>query len=83
MNNQTIENLILKNLPGCEVRVDGDGTHFNAIVIYDGFSSLNRIQKQQLVYRALEDNVTNGNIHAISIKTYTEAQWKNLSEESN
>ncbi len=70
-----IKNLIQQGLPDSIVFVDGDGIHFNAIVIYTGFAGKSRIQKQQLVYTALGDRIANGTIHAISIKTYTPEEW--------
>jgi len=56
--------------------VDGDGTHFNAIVIFDGFANMNRIQKQQCVYASLGDTIATGTLHAISIKTFTPTEWQ-------
>jgi acid stress-induced BolA-like protein IbaG/YrbA len=53
-----------------------DGRHFTAIVISTQFLNKNRIQKQQLVYSALDPYIHNGTIHAISIKTFTPDEWQ-------
>jgi acid stress-induced BolA-like protein IbaG/YrbA len=76
MQCETIQALIETGLNGSVVIVDGDGRHFNAIVIYEGFANQSRIQKQQLVYAALGDRIANGTIHAISIKTFTPDEWQ-------
>jgi acid stress-induced BolA-like protein IbaG/YrbA len=38
------------------------------------FSGKNRIQRQQLVYKTLGDRMT-GEIHALSMKTFTPEEW--------
>lgn len=55
--------------------VDGDGRHFEAVVVSDAFAGKNRIQRHQLVYRTLGDRMRE-EIHALSIKTYTPQEWQ-------
>lgn len=81
MQPEDIKNLIESGLTKCTAILDGDGTHFNAIVISPDFSGKNRIQKQQLVYAALGNRIANGTIHAISIKTYTPDEWHQHNKE--
>lgn len=54
--------------------VDGDGHHFEAVVVSDVFAGKNRVQRHQLVYRTLGDRMRE-EIHALSIKTYTPQEW--------
>jgi acid stress-induced BolA-like protein IbaG/YrbA len=75
MQPEEIKNLIETGLPHCTVMIDGDGSHFNAIVISPAFSGQNRIQKQQLVYATLKQQIADGTLHAISFKTYTPEEW--------
>jgi len=74
MNIDMIESLIVAGLPDAEVMVDGDGTHFQARIISDEFNGKTLVQQHQMVYRTLGDKVGN-EIHALSIQTYTKAQW--------
>ena len=52
---------------------DGGG-HFRAIVVSTRFEGKTPIQRQRLVYEALEDAMGN-EIHALSMRTLTPAQW--------
>lgn len=83
MQPQDIKILLETGLEKAEVTVEGDGRHFKATVISPVFAGKNRIQKQQLVYAALGDRITNGTIHAISIKTFTPDEWQNQSGADN
>lgn len=71
------ENLIgyLKaTLPDAEVSVtDRTGTldHFNIRVVSDQFKDLGLLDRHRLVYRALEEPMKDGRIHAVEIKALT------------
>ena len=73
-----IASLIKTGIPDCEVEVDGDGTHFTAIIVSDVFAGKNMVQQHQVVYQALGDKMGT-DIHALSIQTYTPEQWKKKS----
>lgn len=75
MNPEEIANLILKELPGSEVRVESDdNTHYAALVVSDAFDGKGRIARHQMVYRCLGDRV-GGEIHALSIRALTRAEF--------
>jgi acid stress-induced BolA-like protein IbaG/YrbA len=76
MQPEEVKGLILAGLPDCEVTVTGDGSHFQAIVVGGVFADKTPVQKQQLVYATLGDRITSGELHALSIKTYTPAEWQ-------
>jgi len=60
----------------CEhLQVDGDGHHFEAIVVSSAFRGKTRIQQHQLVYAALGERMR-AEIHALSMKTYTPEDWR-------
>lgn len=83
MNPQDIKSLIEAGLQDCTAILKGDGRHFTAIVISPEFQNRNRIEKQQLVFKTLGDRVDNGEIHAISIKTFTPDEWNQHKEPKN
>ena len=61
----------------CElVRVDGDGQHFEAVIVSAAFAGKNKVQQHQIVYRALGDRMRE-EIHALSMQTYTPEAWAN------
>ena len=50
-------------------------THFKVIIVSDAFSGLGQVQRQQRVYKALNEELTNG-VHALSMKTFTLQEWQ-------
>ena len=72
---ENIQTYIEKAMP-CElVQVEGDGHHFNAVIVSAEFHGKNIVQQHQIVYRALGDRMKE-EIHALSMKTLTPEQWK-------
>ena len=63
-------------LAGAEVQVTGDGSHFEAVVVSEEFAGKSPIQKQRLVMATVKDQIASGELHALSIKTYTPAEWE-------
>lgn len=69
-----VKSYIEEGLP-CElVRVDGDGHHFEAVIVSAAFRGKNKVQQHQLVYRALGDRMRE-EIHELSMQTYTPESW--------
>ena len=59
----------------CElVRVTGDGTHFEAVVVSTEFAGKSRVMRHQLVYKALGQRMRE-EIHALSMQTLTPEEW--------
>jgi acid stress-induced BolA-like protein IbaG/YrbA len=55
----------------CErVEVIGDGQHFQARIVSRAFAGKSRVQRHQLVYRALGERMRE-EIHALSMQTLT------------
>ena len=83
MQIKTIATLIQAGLPDAEVTVDGDGTHFNALVISNHFQGLSRLQRQQRVNDTVKAQLLDGSLHALSIKACTPDEWQTLLANSN
>ena len=79
MTPEQIKAMIETNMEGAEVSVDGDGSHFAARVVSDAFEGLPMVKQHQLVYASLGDSMDSA-IHALSIQTYTRAQWERASK---
>ncbi|MGH8613714.1 MAG: BolA family protein [Gammaproteobacteria bacterium] len=75
MDNEEIKHLIEAGVTASEATVDGDGTHFQAIVISAAFQGLGLVKRHQLVYAALGKRM-GAEIHALSIQTYTPQEWQ-------
>lgn len=76
MNPEDVKRLIEAGLSGCEATVTGDGSHFDAIVVGEVFADKSLVEQQRMVYATVNDHITRGELHALSIKTYTPAQWE-------
>lgn len=77
MSPEDIEKLIVAAIADAKVQVSIDGSHVNLVVVSDAFEGLMPVKKQQLVYAALSDKIADGTLHAINMKTFTNAQWQN------
>jgi acid stress-induced BolA-like protein IbaG/YrbA len=67
---EQVQSYIERGLRCKEVRVAGDGQHFEALVVSEAFRGKSRIQRHQLVYAALGERMR-GEIHALSMRTLT------------
>ncbi|MGD9391059.1 MAG: BolA family protein [Thioalkalispiraceae bacterium] len=76
MSPEEVKKLIEAGLPDCQVTVTGDGSHFDAIVVGEVFDGMLPVKKQQLVYGTVTEQITSGALHALTIKTYTPAEWE-------
>jgi acid stress-induced BolA-like protein IbaG/YrbA len=71
-----IEVWIAADLP-CEfVAVQGDGQHFEAVIVSSEFADLNRVKRQQRVNVILKTRFDSGELHALSMKTLTPEEWR-------
>jgi len=75
MEPYAVEQLIRAGLPGAEVQVTGDGSHFDAVVVSPAFAGQTPIKKQRLVMDTVRSQIASGELHALSIKTFTPDQW--------
>ncbi len=71
---ESIQHDIARGMATEYLSVDGDGRHFEAVVVSSAFAGKSRVQRHQLVYQTLGDRMRE-EIHALSIKTYTPEEW--------
>lgn len=70
---ENIKDWIEAGLAQSEVKADGDGHHFEAIVVCSEFEGKNTIKRHRMVYDALGDKMKS-EIHALSLKTLTPSE---------
>ncbi|ALA24126.1 hypothetical protein AVI51_13940 [Piscirickettsia salmonis] len=78
---EQIEQLVSARLDDVRVFVEGDGRHFQVVVVGDCFVELSQVKRQQHVYSVLMDEITSGQLHAVNIKAYTLKEWGEESDE--
>ena len=72
---EQIRQYIADNLPCEHIEVQGDGAHFEALIVSAEFEGKRRIARHQRVYAALGDRMK-AEIHALSMRTLTPDEYK-------
>ncbi|MEX3582131.1 MAG: BolA family protein [Burkholderia sp.] len=73
---EQVKQYIAGELACTHLEVEGDGQHFFTTIVSAEFEGKRPIQRHQLVYAALGDRMKQ-EIHALSMKTLTPAEWQN------
>lgn len=74
MEPQEIARLLEQGLNDAEVHVDGDGRHFQALIVSPAFEGLSLIKRHRMVYDILREHIDGDVLHAISMRTLTPEQ---------
>ncbi|GHU31869.1 BolA family transcriptional regulator [Betaproteobacteria bacterium] len=75
MNPEHIKTLIADGLPCETLNVEGDGEHFEALLVSAQFAGKSRVKRQQMVNALLRTWFDSGELHALSMKTLTPEEW--------
>jgi len=67
--------LISAGLPCDHIVVSGDGRHWSAVIVSPAFEGMRSIARHQRVYATLGSRIQSDEVHALSMKTYTPAEW--------
>ncbi len=75
MDPKEIKTMIENGMSNLVVNVDGDGTHFEALIVSTEFEGKSLIERHKVVYGVLGDAMKE-RINALSLKTFTPEQWE-------
>jgi acid stress-induced BolA-like protein IbaG/YrbA len=75
MNAEQLRSIIAAGLACTHLEVEGDGRHWSAVVVSEAFAGLRLIARHQKVYATLGQKIQTDEVHALSMKTYTPAEW--------
>lgn len=75
MTEQELAALIAAGLDCSHIEVSGDGRHWNAVIVSVAFEGQSRIRRHQQVYATLGQRMHTDEVHALSMKTLTPAEW--------
>jgi acid stress-induced BolA-like protein IbaG/YrbA len=70
---------ILAALPDCQIEAEGEGCNFSLVVVSPSFEGLLPVKRQQKVYAAVQHWLASGELHALSLRTYTPAELERAS----
>ncbi len=75
MNREELQSLIAAGLPCEHLDLIGDGRHWYATIVSSAFAGQRLIQRHQRVYATLGGRLQTDEVHALSMKTFTPAEW--------
>lgn len=75
MTAQELRAVIAAGLTCDHLEVNGDGRHWEALVVSAEFEGKRLIQRHQRVYATLGERMRTDEVHALSIKALTPAEW--------
>ena len=75
MTAEELQNLITAGLPCAHCTLEGDDRHWYATIVSAAFEGKRAIQRHQQVYATLGNRMKTDEVHALSMKTFTPAEW--------
>ncbi|MEY4643829.1 MAG: BolA family protein [Hylemonella sp.] len=75
MTSDELKSLIRAGLPCEHIELTGDGRHWYATIVSAEFDGLRPIARHQRVYATLGSKMHTDEVHALSMKTFTPAEW--------
>lgn len=80
-----VKAMIQASLPDARVHVQdltGGGDHYQVVVVSSLFEGKGLVQQHQLVYGAVQKEMSTERIHALALKTYTPTSWTASGQEA-
>ncbi len=75
MTAEELQSIIAAGLPCEHLEVSGDGRHWAAVIVSAEFEGKRPIARHQRVYATLGAKIQTDEVHALSMKTLTPAEW--------
>ena len=75
MTREELRAIIAAGLVCDHLELTGDGRHWYATNVSSEFEGQRTIQRHQRVYATLGGRLRSDEVHALSMKTYTPAEW--------
>ena len=75
MTADQLESIIRAGLHCEHLAVEGDGRHWFATIVSPEFEGKRLLARQRLVYATLGERNKTDEVHALSMKTFTPAEW--------
>ena len=75
MTADELQSIIRSGLACEHIALEGDGRHWFATIVSPAFEGKRLIQRHQLVYTTLGQKMHTDEVHALSMKTLTPAEW--------
>jgi len=80
MTADQLKTLIAAGLRCEHLELEGDGRHWYATIVSPEFEGQRPIRRHQKVYATLGAKMHTDEVHALSMKTYTPAEWASVAK---
>lgn len=71
MDLEDIRQILETIFGGDQIEIQAEGNKLTLLLVSDKFEGLSRVKRQQLVYSLLNDRISSGEIHAVTMITLT------------
>ena len=75
MTADELKTIIAAGLACDHIELEGDGRHWSAVIVSAEFQGKRPIQRHQRVYATLGERMKTDEVHALSIRAFTPAEW--------
>jgi acid stress-induced BolA-like protein IbaG/YrbA len=75
MTSEELKAIISAGLDCQHIELSGDGQHWYATIVSRAFEGQRLIQRHQRVYATLGGRLQTNEVHALSMKTFSPAEW--------
>lgn len=65
-------------IPDAEIQVEGADCSFSLAVVSDSFDTMPRVRRQQSILALFSEELSKGDLHALSVKAYTCDEWQKV-----
>lgn len=80
MTADQLQSIIRAGLNCEHLAVEGDGRHWYATIVSADFDGKRLLARQRLVYATMGERIKTDEVHALSMKTFTPAEWSAKTE---
>jgi|TARA_B110000196_G_C21040560_1_gene612278 acid stress-induced BolA-like protein IbaG/YrbA len=77
MDIEALRVVLLSGLSDCEIDIQMEGNKISLNLVSEIFAGLSRVKRQQLVYSLLNELISSGEIHAVTMRTVTPEEHNN------
>ena len=75
MTADELKSIIAAGMACDHIELEGDGRHWAALIVSAEFEGKRPIQRHQRVYATLGERMKTDEVHALSIRAFTPAEW--------
>jgi len=78
MTPEQLKQLVEDGMDAVSIETSGAGGKFEVEICSAAFNDLNTLKRHQLVYKIVNEYISSGELHALSIKAYTPEEYEKL-----